>query len=197
MIKLFNKWETENITVIDKGLQGYINLRPVIVPLTFGRNAKQQFYKSRYTIVERLILKLMVPGHKGKKHKLTSRHCTGKFMKKYKIVEKVFSMIEAKLKKNPVEVFVKSIENSTPREEINTIEYGGAKYPQPVECSPQRRIDIALRQMVQGAYSKSFNTRRKFEDCLMDEIVYAYNNDQKSTAITKKVELERQADASR
>ena len=98
---------------------------------------------------------------------------------------------------NPVEVFVKALENSAPREEITTIEYGGARYPQAVECAPQRRVDLALRQMVQGSYQKSFNKKPNMVEVLADEIIKAYNSDQGSAAIAKKLELERQADASR
>jgi len=183
--------------VQDIGLKPYLNLNPILVPRTGGRNVVQQFHKSRTPVVERLMNKLMVAGHRGKKHKMSSGHNTGKATKVYKIVEEAFSIIEKQLKKNPVEVFIRAIENAAPREEITTIEYGGAKYPQAVECAPQRRIDIVLRQMVQGAYQKSFNTKRKIVACLADEIVKAYESDNKSSAIAKKLELERQADASR
>src|SRR3989344_8335445 len=132
-MKLFNKYDT-NIEVKDPGLKSYINLNPLMVIKTSGRNVKVRFWKSKYNIVERLMNKLMVPGHRGKKHRLTSGHCTGKSQKVYKIVEKTFQIIEEKTKKNPVEVFVRAIENAAPREEITTIEYGGAKYPQAVEC---------------------------------------------------------------
>ena len=71
-IKLFNRWETEHIQVIDPGLKRYINLRPIIIPKTHGRNVGTQFWKSKYHIVERLINKMMIPGHKGKKHKISS-----------------------------------------------------------------------------------------------------------------------------
>lgn len=196
-IKLFNRWETSQIRVDDQGLQNYINLRPLFVPKTGGKNVKVVFHKSKNHIVERLINKLMVPGHKGKKHKLTSGHCGGKATHKYGLIEKTFSLIEGKTKKNPVEVFVKAVENAAPREEITTIEYGGARYPKSVECAPQRRVDIALRQFVQGAYGKSFNTKKKIHETLAEEIIKAYNMDQTSVAISKKLELERQADASR
>ncbi len=76
-VKLFNKWDT-NIPVLDEGLKRYINLNPILVPKTGGGNAKQQFHKSKYNIVERLLNKLMIPGHKGKKHRISSGHCTGK-----------------------------------------------------------------------------------------------------------------------
>jgi small subunit ribosomal protein S7 len=196
-MKLFNKYETEIIKVADPGLKDYINLKPVLVPKTHGRNAKNKFWKSKYNIVERLIGKIMVPGHKGKKHLLSSGHCCGKGTKAYKIVQKTLELIEQTTKKNPVEVFVKGIENAAPREEITTIEYGGARYTQAVDCAPQRRIDLALRLMVQGAYSKSFNKKNKYEECLADEIIKASQCSNKSNAIAKKLELERQADASR
>ena len=140
---------------------------------------------------------MMIPGHKGKKHKITSSHCTGKGQTVYQIVENAFKIIELKLKKNPVEVFVKALENASPREEITTIEYGGARYPKAVECAPQRRIDYALRLMAQGAYAKSFGKKVSIEVALADEIMKAYNEDQSSNAIGKKLELERQSDASR
>lgn len=196
-ILLFNKWSTEGIKVEDMGLQRYIALHPILLPKTGGRNVKTVFWKSKNHIVERLITKLMVPGHKGKKHKLTSGHCCGKGVSKYDAVKRCFELIEAKTKKNPVAVFVKALENAAPREEITTIEYGGARYPKAVECGPQRRVDIALRMMVQGAYAKSFNSKTGIETALADEIIKAYNLDTTSNAIAKKIELERQADASR
>jgi small subunit ribosomal protein S7 len=196
-IKLFNRWDTSAIQVVDPGLQGYINLKPLLVPKTGGRNVKVVFHKSKTHIVERLINKVMVPGHKGKKHKLSSGHCCGKGVGKYAVVEKTLALIEKKTGKNPIEVYVKAIENAAPREEITTIEYGGARYPKAVECAPQRRIDIALRQFVQGAYQKAFGKKIKIENALADEIMKAYSLDQTSTAIAKKLELERQADASR
>lgn len=196
-VKLFNRWGVQGITVTDPGLKRYVTLKPLIVPRTCGRGTKNPFWKSKKNIVERLMNKLMVPGHKGKVHRVISGHCGGKSTKTYAITEKCFTIIEQKIKKNPVEVFIKALENAAPREEITTIEYGGARYPQAVECSPQRRIDVALRMFVQGAYSKSFRSKKSIENALADEIIAAYNSDNKSNAISKKLELERQADASR
>jgi small subunit ribosomal protein S7 len=139
----------------------------------------------------------MVPGHKGKKHFLTSYRLTGKSINAYNIVLKTFKIIEAKTKENPIKIFVKALENAAPREEITTIEYGGARYPQSVECGPQRRIDLALRMMVQGSYHKSFNHKIKIEETLANEIMKAHTFDKESAAISKKLELERQADSSR
>ena len=196
-IKAFNRWGMEGIQVDDPGLKPYITLEPRIVPRTGARYAKNRFHRSKIFIVERLINRLMVPGHKGKKHFKTSRHTTGKASKAFSIVEKVFTMIEKQTKENPIKVFVKALENAAQREEILTIEYGGARYPKAVECAPQRRIDIALRHMTQGAYHKSFNSKKSIENTLSEEIVNAYRLSSASNAIAKKLEVERQADASR
>ena len=194
--KVFDRWDIK-VEVQDPGLKRYITLSSILVPKTGGRNVQTRFWKSKNNIVERLINKLMIPGHRGKKHKTTSGRVSGKSQKVYDIVENAFKIIEEKTKKNPIEVFVKALENAAPREEIISIEYGGARYQQDVECAPQRRVDIVLRQFVQGAYQKSFNKKINMTDALVDEILKAYNLDQTSTAIAKKLELERQADSSR
>lgn len=196
-VKAFNKWGTQGIEVFDPGIKPYINLEPRIVPRTNAIHIGNRFHKSKLFIVERLINKVMVPGHKGKDHFKSSGHITGKAHKAYDIVEKAFDIIEMRTKENPIKVFVKAIENGAPREEIITIEYGGARYPKSVEVAPQRRVDLVLIQISQGAYHKAFNTKKSIEECLAEEIVNAYKSSSNSIIISKKNELERQADSSR
>lgn len=196
-IKAFNRWDAEGIKIDDPGLKGYISITPRIVPKTGARYAKNRFHRSKVFIVERLINKIMIPGHKSKKHFKTSSHTTGKAHKAFTIVEDVFSLIEKQTKENPIKVFVKALENAAQREEIITIEYGGARYPKAVECAPQRRVDIALRHMTQGAYHKSFNSKKSIQNTLSEEILNAYKLSSASNAISKKLEVERQADSSR
>ena len=174
MIKAFNRWSTEGIKVEDPGLQNYIVLEPKLVPKTGAKYAGRQFHKSKIFIVERLINKLMQPGHKGKKHFRTSGYCGGKAHTAYDLVEKTFTIIEERTKQNPIAVFVKALENAAPREEIVTIEYGGARYPKAVECAPQRRIDIAMRMMVQSAYQKKFKSKKLSAQTLADEKFYVF-----------------------
>ncbi|MBM3200488.1 30S ribosomal protein S7, partial [Candidatus Woesearchaeota archaeon] len=88
MVKVFNKWETEGIVVEDKGVKPYINLKPLIIPRTGGRNTGIQFSKTKNNIIERFMNKLQAPGHKAKKHYISSGHCCGKATKSYKIIEK-------------------------------------------------------------------------------------------------------------
>ncbi|HDD70877.1 MAG TPA: 30S ribosomal protein S7 [Candidatus Woesearchaeota archaeon] len=198
MVLAFNKWSVEGIKVEDSGLKKYVTLDPRIVPKTGARYAGKRFHKSKTFIVERLINRVMVPGHKGKKHKRSSGHCTGTAPQAYKLVQKAFEIIEKKTGENPIKVFVQALENAAPREEIVTIEYGGARYPKAVDCAPQRRIDIALKFFSQGTYEKCFNKKKSFPEALSEELLGAYKLDQnKSLAIQKKLEIERQADGSR
>lgn len=193
----FNKWETKGIEVSDPGIKPYVSLKPVLVPKTGARYAGNRFHKSKVFIAERLINKVMVTGHKAKKHFISSGHNTGKAHKAYDLVEGALQIVEEKTKTNPIEVLVKAIENAAPREEIVTIEYGGARYPKAVECAPQRRVDMVLKLMAQGARQKSFNGKKAMEQTLADEIINAYKLSNTSLAISKKLELERQADSSR
>ena len=197
-ILAFNRWDCSQIKVQDPGLKDYVNVNAVIVPRTGAKYAGNRFHKSKLFIVERLINKVMVPGRIGtKKHKISSDMTTGKGATAYNLVLKAFEIIEQKTKENPVAVFVKALENAAPREEIITIEYGGARYPKPVECAPQRRIDRVLKLMTQGAYKSAFNKKKSAAQALADEILAAYNLDTKSVALAKKLEVERQADSSR
>ena len=196
-VLIFNKWPSTGIQIADPGLERYITIKPVMVPKTGARYAGNKFYKSKITIVERLINRLMTSGHRAKKHKITSGHVTGKAQTTYNLVFQAFAIIERRTKKNPVEVLVKAVENAAPREEIITIEYGGARYPKAVESSPQRRVDQVLKLFAQTTYQKSFNSKKDAASALADEIVAAYQASQTSVAISKKLELERQADASR
>lgn len=197
MIKAFDRWSAEGIKVDDPGLMRYISLAPRIVPRTGAKYAGNRFHKSKTFIVERMMNKIMVPGHKGKKHFKSSSHITGKSNTAYNIVEEVLKLIEKRTKENPIKIFVKALENAAPREEIISIEYGGARYPKAVECAPQRRVDFAMRLMVQGAYAKSFGKKKSYVDSLAEEIIAAYNCSSVSNAIAKKNEMERQADSSR
>ena len=185
-IKLFGKWDYKNIIVRDPGLKRYICLKPVFLPHTGGRHEHRRFGKAEVPVVERLINKLMRPGRNaGKKH-LT-----------YNIVKKAFDLIYLKTGKNPLQVLVRAIENAAPREETTRIMYGGIVYHVAVDVSPQRRVDLALKHLTEGARMKAFNNPIPIEEALAEEIMLAANNDPKSYAIQRKEEIERIALSSR
>jgi|SRR3989344_4890660 len=197
-IKIFDRWPVKDVKVEDKGLEQYINLRPVLVPRSGGRYSKHQLHKSKMNIVERLMNKLQVPGHRSRKHVITSGKAVGKTNIHYKILKAVFERVEQQTKKNPIEVLVKAIENSALREEITQYQVGGIMVRRAVITSPQRRVDLSLSNIVQAAYRKSFGKKDTMVDTLTNEILGAYNKDgQKSEAIKEKERIEREAEGAR
>jgi len=197
-LKLFNRWSFEGILIKDSGLKPYINLKPAVIPRSAGRFSQQKFHKSKMNIVERLVNKLMVPGHRGKKHLLTSGRNTGKTQTILNIVKEVFENLEKKTGKNPIETLVGAIENAALREEITSYQMGGIMVRKAVVTSPQRRVDLALTVITQSAYRKAFGKKSSMVDALTDEIFFAYNNDaSKSEAIKEKDRIEREASGAR
>lgn len=197
-LKLFGKWETEGIIVNDPGLKNYINLRPIVVPRTFGRLTSKQFHKSQMSIVERLANHIFVSGHRGKKHLITSGRNVGQTFSVWKIIEDTFGIIEKKTGKNPVEVLARAIENAALREEITSFQVGGIIVRKAVVTSPQRRVDLALRIITQSSNQKSFNNTKRMADCLADELIAAYNSDsQNSFSLKEKERKEREAGGAR
>lgn len=194
-IKFLGRWKYE-VYVEDETLRAYMNTKSYLIPKTGGRYQNKRFGRANIPIIERLIGRLMTPGHFGNKHKFTSYRASGKYYKNLRIIEKAFEEIEKKLNENPIKVLTKAIENAAPREQITTIEAGGARYPKAVDIAPLRRIDLAIRHIVWGAYHKSRNKMPMYL-ALADEIIKAYKNSTDSFAIQKKLELERLASSSR
>jgi len=195
-MKIFDLYETKNVKVEDLSLQKTINLDEKLVLKSHGRSFGK-FGNLKVNIVERLINLVGVPGHRGKKHKIQTSWASGKYSRNTKIVLETLKIIEEKTKQNPVQILVKAVENSAPRDEITTIEYGGAKYPQAVDVSPLRRLNLALRNLVHGGYDKSFNKKTKISEALAKEILLASENSNESAAVKKKIESEKQADSAR
>ena len=195
-IKLFNKWSFE-VIVEDIGLKNYINVDPILIPRTSGYYHNTPFYKTKVNIVERFMNRLQVCGHKGKKHRISTGHNTGKANTITNIVIDVFEQIEKKTKQNPINVFVKAIENAAPREEVITIERSGARYAQAVDIAPQRRVDLVLRYICQGSAHKAFNSSKSLANCLVDDIMDCYEQSGASMAMSKRNEIEKMAAAAK
>ncbi len=195
-IKLFNRWSFE-VIVEDMGLKNYINVDPILIPRTNGYYHNTPFYKTKVNIVERFMNRLQVCGHKGKKHRISTGHNTGKTNTISNIVIDVFEQLEKKTKQNPITVFVKAIENAAPREEVITIERSGARYAQAVDIAPQRRVDLVLRYICQGSAHKAFNSSKSLANCLVDDIMDCYEQSGASMAMSKRNEIEKMAAAAK
>lgn len=195
-MKIFGIYDIGEVGIEDVALKRYINLQPRIVIKSQGRYT-ERFAKIKVNIVERLINNLQVPGHRGKKHKIVTGRATGKFTKKENSVKEALKIIEQKTNQNPIQILVKAIENAAPRDEVTSIEYGGARYPQAVDCAPMRRLNLALKNIVHGAYEKSFRKKKTIGEALAEEILATYEKKPDSFSLSKKNETEKQADAAR
>lgn len=180
--KVFNKWELAEVKVEDMGLVNYVCLDEIMVPHTMGRHVKRQFAKSRVSIVERLMNKIM----------RTERN-SGKKNKSYSIVKGAFDIINQRSKGNPVQILVKAVENTAPREETTRIKYGGIGYQVAVDIAPQRRVDLAIGFITRGALQSAFKRKKSAAECLAEELLLAAEYDTRSFAIQKKEEKERVA----
>lgn len=194
--KLFDKYDVTQILVKDPGLRSAINLEPKLIVKSYGRNIGKMG-QTKVNIVERLMNKLSNAGHRGKKHKIEKGTATGKYSKNMNIVLEAFDLIEKKTGKNPVAVLVEAIEKVSPRDEITVIEYGGARYPQAIDVSPLRRVNLALKHIAHGASDKCFNKKKTYAQGLAEEIILASEANGESFAYKKKNESEKQADSAR
>ncbi len=179
-IKLFNRWSYKDLIVDDPGLKSYISLRPVVTPHTGGRYAQRRFWKSEMPIVERLVTKLM-----------RTKKGTGRKERMIKSVKVAFDIINLQTGKNPIQVLIDAIQNAAPREEVTRITYGGMAQLQSVDVAPMRRVDIALTNIIEGVYRKSFNNILTAEEILARELIDAADNKPSSYAISKMQEIER------
>lgn len=196
-ILLFNRWDLDGVEVKDVGLKRYMNVEPIIVPRTGGRYTTVQIHKNRMNIVERFMNRLMVPGHRGKKHKITSRNCTASMQQIYLAIKEAFEIIEKKTKQNPMQVMVDAIVNASFIEEITSYRLGGIVARQAVIVSPHRRVDLALRYMTQGIYSTGFGKKGSLAQGIAKELIAAASNDPSSFSIKEKNRVEKEAEGAK
>ena len=195
-MKVFGLFDASAVRVEDPGLKKVGNLNSKLMLKSHGR-IKWDPARTKVNVVERLINLLQVPGSRGKKHRIITSWITGKQARCTKIVIDAFKIIEKKTGENALKIFVKAIENGSPRDEVTAIEYGGARYPQAVDVSPRRRLNLVLRYIANGSYDKAFNKKATIVESLAKEIMLAAEGSSESYAISKRNDAEKQADAAR
>lgn len=183
---LFGKYNLSEVVVEDPGLRRYINLKPVGIPHTGAKHANKWFGKTRINIVERLINNMM-----------RTEHSTGKKSFAYKTVRNAFDIIEKRTKQNPIQILINALQNSSPKEEITRLRFGGISVPKAVDTSSSHRLDVAIRNICKGAVNSSHKNKKRVELCLAEEIILASKADMNSYAISKKEEMERIAASAR
>lgn len=185
-LKVFGRYSLDDIKIRDFSLAPYLSLNPILIPWSGGRHEQRKFGKASVNIVERLVNKLMRHGKMG-----------GKKAHAINMVKAAFRIIELETGENPVQVLTRAVENVGPCEDVTTISYGGAVYHVSVDVSPQRRVDVAVKHLTDGARRRSHASRISIEESLAGEIIAASQNSSSSYAVGKRVEIERIAVASR
>jgi len=109
-----------------------------------------------------------------------------------KIVYDAFDIIKEKVKKEPVEVFEKALENVAPLVMVRSRRVGGATYQVPIEVRGDRRVGLGMRWIITAARSKKGKPMR---EKLAEELMDAYNKE--GVAYKKREDAHRMAEANR
>jgi len=115
---------------------------------------------------------------------------------KRSIAEKIFydamDLIEKKLKKNPLDVFKKAMENVSPVLEVKSRRVGGATYQVPVEVRASRRQALAIRWLVRYSRARS---ERTMAEKLANEFMAAFKNE--GATVKKREDTHKMAEANK
>jgi len=109
-----------------------------------------------------------------------------------RIVHNALDILQAKTEKEPLEVFLKALDNVKPVIEVKSRRVGGATYQVPVEIRETRREALGMRWIINAARSRS---GKGMGDRLAAELLDAYNNT--GTAFKKKEDTHKMAEANK
>ena len=109
------------------------------------------------------------------------------------ILYKALDVVKEKTKEpDPLKTFVKAVDNVKPLLEVKSRRVGGATYQVPVDVSPDRRVSLAVKWIVQFAKNKKGKPMR---EKLADEIIDAAKGT--GASVKKKEDTHKMAEANR
>jgi small subunit ribosomal protein S7 len=129
------------------------------------------------TTVEKFIRRMMIEGKKS-----VSR----------RVLYDAMDVIADKTQKDPLEVFLKALENVRPAVEVKSRRVGGSTYQVPVEIRESRADALAMRWIIQYARGRSGSA---MSARLSQELMDAFNNT--GSAFKKKEDTHRMAEANK
>lgn len=116
----------------------------------------------------------------------------GKFSVCLKMVYGALDIIGKKTGQQPIEVFLKALENVKPAVEVKSRRVGGSTYQVPVEIRESRREALAMRWIINAARNRS---GKSYSEKLSAELVDAFNST--GTAYKKKEDTHKMAEANK
>ena len=116
----------------------------------------------------------------------------GKKATSVRIVYDAMDVLKEKTEKDPLEVFLKALDNVKPMVEVKSRRVGGATYQVPIEIRESRGEALAMRWVINAARGKN---GRGMGDRLASELLDAYNNT--GSAYKKKEDTHKMAEANK
>ena len=108
------------------------------------------------------------------------------------VMYKTLALIEARAKRNPIEVLEQALKNTTPAIEVKPRRVGGSTYQIPVEVEPHRRSALAMRWLLAAAQARGGHG---MPEKLAAELMDAAQG--QGAAVKKKEDTHRMAEANR
>jgi len=109
-----------------------------------------------------------------------------------RIVHQALETLKEKTDKEPLEVFLKALDNVKPVIEVKSRRVGGATYQVPVEIRETRREALGMRWVINAARARS---GKGMGERLAAELLDAFNNT--GTAFKKKEDTHKMAEANK
>ena len=109
-----------------------------------------------------------------------------------RIIYDAMDKIKTKTDKDPLEVFLKALDNVKPMVEVKSRRVGGATYQVPIEIRESRREALGMRWVINAARGRSGH---EMAERLAAELVDAFNNT--GSAYKKKEDTHNMADANK
>lgn len=104
-------------------------------------------------------------------------------------------LVEQRMKdseKSALDVWREALQNVTPQVEVKSRRVGGATFQVPMEVRPERKVSIAMKNLILYARRRS---GRGMSDKLASEIIAAYN--QEGGAFRRKEDIHKMAEANK
>lgn len=116
---------------------------------------------------------------------------------KKSVAEKIFytamDLVSEKIEGvEPLEIFIKAVENVKPSLEVKSRRVGGANYQVPIEVKTERRQALSFRWLINNSRNRNERTMAKR---LAGELADAYNNT--GGAVKKKEDTHKMAEANK
>ncbi|MDR0597656.1 MAG: 30S ribosomal protein S7 [Treponema sp.] len=116
----------------------------------------------------------------------------GKRSVSLRIVHGALDVLQAKTDKEPLDVFLKAIDNVKPNIEVKSRRVGGATYQVPIDIRESRREALGMRWLINAARARS---GRGMDERLAAELLDAYNNT--GAAFKRKEDTHKMAEANK